>query len=290
MANILRIIRQVWFAARKMRLPIPKNALVLEVGSGDSPCPRADVLLDATLENHERVGGRTVIDRPIVLGLVERLPFRNKAFDYVIAFHVLEHSPDPKAFLTELQRVASAGYIETPSFWAERVNPLTMHRLEVGLEPCENGSRLVISKKSGPAPDPELARQFDRILKNGSGFNRLDPAAWVTQYAWKGHIDFRILNPEVRIEWQPPPEVTREDFVESRTRFRRFLKWAAQKWHRDRGVDLMSLLRCVDCGDDRLEGQLQLGRLGCANCGRTFVVVDGIPQMHPVGWRLRQGG
>ena len=143
-----------------MRLPIARDALVLEVGSGDSPCPRSDVLLDLTLENHERVGGHTVVDRPFVLGTVERLPFRDKAFDYVIAFHVLEHTADPVALLGELQRVARGGYIETPSFWWERMTPLTMHRLEVGLEQVDGGTRLVINQKTEPSPDAELHGQF----------------------------------------------------------------------------------------------------------------------------------
>src|ERR1700730_7068455 len=111
-------LRRTWFAARKLRLPIPKTALVLEVGSGDSPVPRSDVLLDLTLQNHERVGGATIANRPLVLGAIERLPFQDKIFDYVIAIHVLEHSKAPETFLGELQRVACAGYIESPSFWA----------------------------------------------------------------------------------------------------------------------------------------------------------------------------
>jgi hypothetical protein len=57
-------LRRLAFAARKVLLPIPLDALVLEVGSGDSPSPHSDVLLDLTLENRERVGGRTIIDRP----------------------------------------------------------------------------------------------------------------------------------------------------------------------------------------------------------------------------------
>jgi SAM-dependent methyltransferase len=175
---------------------------VLEVGSGDSPSPRADILLDLTLENRERVGGRTVVDRPLVIGQVEKLPFRDKAFGYVIAFHVLEHSPDPDQFLSELQRVARAGYIETPSFWAESVQPLRMHRLQVGVDSDEYGPLLLIRKKSQPVPDAELARAFDLKLKEISGLRTLPPDAWVTRYYWRNQIRWRVTNPEVDASWE----------------------------------------------------------------------------------------
>ena len=198
--------RRLIFASRKVFLPIPRGALVLEVGSGDSPSPRANILLDLTLENRERVGGRTVVDRPLIIGEVEKLPFRDKAFGYVIAFHVLEHSADPNQFLSELQRVASAGYIETPSFWAETVQPLGMHRLQVGVDSDETGPFLVIRKKSQPVPDPELARAFDLKLKETSSLRALAPNAWVTRYYWKDKIRWRVTNPEVDVSWKLPED------------------------------------------------------------------------------------
>ena len=281
--GVLGSIRRVWFASRKVRLPIPKSALVLEVGSGDSPCPRSDVLFDLTLSNHERVGGRTVNDRPLVLGLAERLPFRDKAFDFVIAFHILEHSPDPRAFLEELQRVASAGYIETPSFWAERLIPMEMHRLEVGMDVHEGKNRLLINQKAAPVPDQTLSLQFSPLLVRGTGFSRLSPSVWVTRYFWKESINYKIINPEIKIEWEPPPTVTRPDFKDPRPLVRRVLKRAAQKIHRPKEIDLVKLLRCVDCDSDNLQGGLQSDRLWCSHCGRYFRVTGGVPCMHPAG-------
>ena len=142
-------LRQTIFAGRKVMLPIAKDARVLEVGGGDSPSPRADVLVDFALEPRERWGGRIERDdRPLVLARGEALPFRDKSFDYVIAFHVLEHSEHPEVFLSELQRVAAAGYIETPSFWSERVLPLAVHRSEVAAIDDGTGPMLIIRKKS----------------------------------------------------------------------------------------------------------------------------------------------
>jgi uncharacterized protein YbaR (Trm112 family) len=274
-------VRRLWFATRRLRLPIPKAALVLEIGSGDNPCPRSDVLFDMTLESHERVGGRTVHDRPLVLGLAERLPFRTSAFDYVIGMHVLEHSPDPSHFLGELQRVARAGYIETPDFWVERVYPMTMHRLEVGLEQGPHGDRLVIAYKPAAIPDAELARQFLRTSRERTIIGRVHPLSLVTRYFWRDTIQYRLVNPGSVVDWQPPPEVTRTDDCDSRSAFRRVLKRIALNAHRRRSVDLVPLLRCPDCEHDRLNGSLEDGGLECPGCGRRFPVSDGVPSMHP---------
>jgi SAM-dependent methyltransferase len=245
------------------------------------------VLLDVTLANHERVGGHTVVDRPFVLGLIERLPFRDKAFDYVIAFHVLEHSADPVSFLCEMQRVARAGYIETPSFWWERLTPLTMHRLEVGVEPFEGGARLVINQKREAVPDSELQQQFVSGFSAQGALRRLPQNALVTRYFWNGTIHYRLLNPNERIGWQPPEETTRTGFTDPRPAVRRFVKWAAQKTHTSRPVDVVALLRCVDCGSDGLAGRLEDDALACAGCGRKYAVNGGIPELYPAGWTLR---
>jgi ubiquinone/menaquinone biosynthesis C-methylase UbiE len=69
------------------------------------------VLLDAYESTPERIEHGLTKDRPLVMGLAENLPFKDKSFDFVIASHVLEHSSDPERFLKELSRVAKGGYI-----------------------------------------------------------------------------------------------------------------------------------------------------------------------------------
>jgi len=272
-------LRKLAFSARKLRLNVPSDALVLEVGSGDSPCPRSDVLFELTLDSFERAGGKTIVDRPLVLGNVEKLPFPDKSFGYVIAFHVLEHMARPELFLSELQRVASAGYLETPSFWSERVNPLTMHRLEVGVEPYDGRQRLVIQRKRRPDPDPELTTQFRRGLVPGMGFDRLHPHAWVTRYWWKDQIDYRVVNPEEIIEWPELSELAPSEGRDPRTIVRRVLKSAALCARRSTPVSLSALLRCTDCGADPLLEEH--GSLKCPRCERVYPVLDGIPHMYP---------
>jgi hypothetical protein len=218
-------LRQTLFAGRKVRLPIPPDARVLEVGAGDSPSPRSDILVDFALEARERQGGRIRRDdRPLVLARGEALPFRDKAFNYAIAFHVLEHSEHPERFLAELQRVASAGYIETPSLWSERVRPFFFHRAQVAAFTDADGPILVIRKKPAPAGDPLLERAFAEEFNRGA-FEAIDPNAWVTRFHWKDRIRFSVVNPEVASAW--PVETARADDFNPRTRVRRALIAAA---------------------------------------------------------------
>src|SRR5437870_3247712 len=96
--------KRICWSLRKVQLPIKPSDLVLDVGSGSNPHPAADILLERYIDTKHRYD-QLVADRPIVLGDACKMPFRDKAFDYIIAFHVLEHVRTPETFLKELVRV-----------------------------------------------------------------------------------------------------------------------------------------------------------------------------------------
>ena len=117
-------IREVRRARQEARLhePRPPHAgLVLEVGSGQSPHPRADVLVDKYVADNFERPHEIGIDfaRPFVVADGQQLPFADGSFSYSIALHVLEHATDPLRFAAELSRVASAGFVQVPSSVAE---------------------------------------------------------------------------------------------------------------------------------------------------------------------------
>ena len=85
---------------------IRPDDFVLEIGSGHNPKARSDVLCDKFISDDEQRGGAIVTDRPIVEADGQFLPFADRAFDYVICSHVLEHVEDPVQLITELERVA----------------------------------------------------------------------------------------------------------------------------------------------------------------------------------------
>ncbi len=225
--------------------------LVLDVGSGSSPHPAADVLLERYLDPKHRYSAM-VVDRPTVLADACKMPFPDKAFDFVIAFHVLEHVPNPASFLRELQRVGKAGYIETPNALFERLVPYDVHLLEV----MEVNEKLIINKKSAAKPDHFLNEL--ELVKHSPKWNRLfygNPDLFHVRYLWQDEINFEVLNPDVSSDWFVDPETPEPDeqsFVtSSRPKGVRSMGLAAiRKWHKLRKrkiLDLAALLVCPEC-------------------------------------------
>jgi SAM-dependent methyltransferase len=135
-------LKKLRWSLRRLHCPVNSDTLVLEVGAGGDPYHRANVLLDAMESTIERMEKSVINDRPLVLGLCEKLPFKDKSFDFVIASYVFEHSSNLEKFLTELIHVGKAGNIETPEGWFEKLCAFTFHRLEVS----NLGGKLFIQK------------------------------------------------------------------------------------------------------------------------------------------------
>lgn len=108
----------------RTRIEVLDGDLVLDVGSGAFPSPRADVLCERSLLREHRVA---VTDRPTVVADAHFLPFRTGAFELAIASHLAEHVERPDWLCSELGRVASRWYLETPSAWFERLFPTENH-------------------------------------------------------------------------------------------------------------------------------------------------------------------
>jgi SAM-dependent methyltransferase len=106
---------------------------VLEIGPGTSPFARSNVLLEKRFDNaaeHARQCGGTpasMSDSRTVFYEGDVFPFKDKEFDYVICSHVLEHVDDVEAFVTEMFRVAKAGYLEYPLIYYDYVFDIPEH-------------------------------------------------------------------------------------------------------------------------------------------------------------------
>lgn len=271
------------WSLRRLHCPVPKTALVLEVGSGGNPYYRSNVLLDAYYETRQRFWEPLITDRPIVLGFVENLPFKDKAFDFVIASHVLEHSTDPARFLNELQRVAKAGYIETPDAFMERVNPYLDHRLEITVR----DDQLVIRKKKSWQVDSELVELYEHRAKQifTSQFIPHQPFAFHLRYYWQDYIDFVIVNPDVDAEWPSP--TTRKSVTPPRKSMKQkihntvlyLVRSLLSQRARNRKIDLLSLLACPACGSAKLSNTNLENSILCLRCSCEYPVVNAIPNM-----------
>jgi len=172
-------------------LSIQPSDRVLEVGSGNRPRKRSNVLCDKFPEDAYHRGGEAplVLDgRPFVAadGLV--LPFKDRSFNYVIASHVLEHVQDPFAFAAELMRVAPAGYIETPSELGEMVFGWQFHRWKVRLDQ----DTLVLRPRRMESPFGTYFHDaYARDLHFAEFVDSHVPDFYV-QYEWHGRINLRV--------------------------------------------------------------------------------------------------
>ena len=275
-------VKLAW-ACRRLHCPVPQSALVLEVGSGGSPYFRANVLIDAYAQTRERHWAPFITDRPSVLGLGEALPFRDKSFDFVIASHVLEHSADPEKFLRELQRVAKAGYIETPDAFMERINPYWDHRSEVTVR----HGVLEVRKKPAWLPDPELMELYEERAKAliAGSVIPCNPFTFHTRFYWTDQLPFRIVNPEVDASWTPPEMKQTTQMQRSlRAKFGRMglamARALLSQKQRNSRIQLAALLQCPTCKSTELK--FSDSAVVCTGCGRHYDVVAGVPCMSGV--------
>jgi uncharacterized protein YbaR (Trm112 family) len=265
---------------------VDKDALVLEVGAGGNPYPRANVLLDGFESSIERIETELITDRPLVIGLCEQLPFKDKSFDFIIASHVLEHTDRPEAFLAELMRVGKGGYIETPDAFFERINPYMYHRLEV----TERGSKLMIRKKPRWNPDAGLVGMYAAKLardRHFATFLSIRPDAFYTRYYWSDQIDYDIANPEEDASWDYPPEAllrapqTNSWRGAARTLYLKGVRKLFSQNRRNKNIDLSKLLQCPLCGHVELSSRSS--HYMCMQCGQSYPIRDGVPRMVPPG-------
>lgn len=277
-------INRIRWALRKVSLPVGGKGLVLDVGAGGNPYPRSDVLLDRLTGAEHRCGESMMIDRPVVFGdASKRLPFKDKAFDFVIASHILEHMAEPAAFLDELQRVGKAGYIETPNVLFERLHPYHIHCLEV----LKQDGVLHLHKKKGPVEDAFLGTKS--LLADDAPWGRFmfeSPEMFHVRYFWKDRIRYKVDNPEVSAEWIEEINArsglgeVKDSYIADETGWRDWGLALLNRWHvyrravRLRHFDLRSILACPACGGE-LTSTPQ--RLQCGGCGAAYAYTDGVP-------------
>ncbi len=174
-----------------MEIGLDENAVVLEVGSGSHPWHRADVLLDRYYKDDagQRGGGELFVDkRPIIVAAGERLPFKDKAFDFVYCSHVIEHAEDIGAMLREISRVGREGFIECPNPLLERLLDQSQHRWYI----TNADGKLLICAKNGSNNVTTPADRFYFHMMSDLYIIRGYWEHFVTRLFWRGEIKFDI--------------------------------------------------------------------------------------------------
>lgn len=186
------------FVERRIAVPVRDDDLVLDVGSGDKPSWRADVLLDryAGAEFAGQRSGRASarVTRPLFDADAADMPFADGAFDYAICSNLLEHVTDPVGVAAELTRVARAGYIEVPEAASAKIVDFPSHLWWCRLDETDpTAPTLVMTAKAAPYFDAEIdayieragvRRSLDAVLN--SKFEHR-----VVQLHWSGEVRLR---------------------------------------------------------------------------------------------------
>ncbi|MCJ7660957.1 MAG: class I SAM-dependent methyltransferase [Anaerolineales bacterium] len=267
------------FINRRMKIDVDPNDLVLDVGSGDKPHWRADVLLEKfpskMYANQRSEGGHAVIDRWTILGDVQDMPFRDKAFDYVICSHLLEHVENPNCAIQELERVGKRGYIEVPFEGAQKLIDFPSHLWYVH---SEEGT-LVFTAKQSQVFDLYIQQLMQTMVDKGiwGKFTSLYFDECIVTKHWQGKIPF-----EIRGELSERVNHAEMIFPESPLRFtpfRRgarailfgFMRFVYKNWTSHSEVDIESLLRCRKCGSEEFDAK-KVGYF-CRSCGELISVL-----------------
>jgi len=174
------------FFSDRIRAIDPKFK-VLEIGPGSTPYPRADEFLEfrfPDLETAISQRGNVKINpsfsgRPVHYYEGGRFPFADNAFDYVIASHVVEHTPNPREFISEVFRVGGGrGYIEFPLPSYEYLFDLNVHLSYVWFDQADQmlhyvkKSREVLDEFSGITSELRrgLELGWDDLVRNNLPF------------------------------------------------------------------------------------------------------------------------
>jgi len=274
---------------------IHADDFVLEIGSGHNPNVRSDVLCDKFVDDDEQRGGAIVTDRPMVEADGQYLPFADGAFDYVICLHVLEHVEDADLLLSEMMRVSSRGYIETPSEIGERIYGWHYHNWVVNLI---NG-RLVLKENDRKAEFGQLFHTLAAQDKYWRKFHVTHHNLFLVQYEWEDKIDYEVLDcKEQTLDLKSPQAIeellTPKESKQIHDEFLLTLKSAVPRGIVSRAKSFLAknrsrptktlkeILVCPMCkGVVRWVDQNIL----CQNCDHSYSIIDGIPRLalSPVG-------
>lgn len=190
----------VWFhyKSKNLRLAgkarLHRSAKVLEIGSGHNPWFRSNVLCDRFLHDNTERNGDLQKTKPLVIADGTYLPFRNDSFDFIFASHVSEHIDRLDKYFQEIQRIAKAGYLETPNYLFEQSIGTTTHLWSFWIE-----NNVLCAERKWIAGAPErVYHGMHRALAKNAFFhlaNIMTPETGALRFWWKRPFDFKLYPP-----------------------------------------------------------------------------------------------
>ena len=228
----------IYFFKRRILIgfSIPKNALVIDIGSGDKPFWRADVLLDnLTLGNSQRISGMSTVTSMgiFVNGDITNTKFKDKVFDFSYCTHLLEHVENPEAAIKEIMRISKAGYLEVPNGLIECIRPFISHLWFI----FYFDNQLVFYRKS---------KNMHNILdKNGKNYwymleSMHDP---FIRLNWKGKINYKIIEETKDLESYVLKKYSRHPAKNSSNLYISTIKIMRKLFYKKKWLDLKKIMK-----------------------------------------------
>lgn len=276
---------------KMINFKIKKTDLVLEIGSGHNPYNRSNVLCDKFLfSNKERENFALRLDRPLVIAAGEKLPFKNKVFDFIICRQVIEHSSNPMAFVKEMERVGKRGVVICPQAIRERLFGWRYHKWYI----FQKKEKLIFIPKQKHLEN----HFFHKLYAKKSFFRRFclkNNQKLQIFYYWQKKIvieikrikpDFQELDNQLRkllngvsfnvfkdvlFDYQ---ELNQRLFSKMHKEIRKLIWQIKNRINPQLNLNsLKGLICCPSCHSD-----LKLGsQIICSKCGKKYKLIKGIP-------------
>ena len=160
---------------------------ILDIGCGYSAHENANVVCDVQdLSNYYKEKKFVKLNDKI-------LPFQDKEFDFVVASHVIEHVEDVDTFVSELERVSNAGYIELPTILEDNLvfENKNDHLWQMEFDDVNN--KLIVSNRVQyiePVLTVSSAKIFSKYFKQSLNI----------ELYWEKSIEYQVIKKNIQVE------------------------------------------------------------------------------------------
>lgn len=182
-----------------MEFDIREGDLVLDVGSGGWPFRRADHLADKFPDHTtHRVEAMVRDGRTFFEVDIEKLPFKDKKYDFVFCSHVIEHLDNPGKAMRELMRVSKRGYLEVPTRLSDVMFNFTRLKDHHRWHSVRQGPTLLLTEWN-ERERRELGNEFFNALHSEysnqfQSFFERNRDLFFTSYHWTDRIEFLVID------------------------------------------------------------------------------------------------
>ena len=114
-----------------------------------------------------------------------KLPFKDKEFDFEIASHVIEHVEDFEFFIRELERISSKGYIELPTRLGDN---LVFENVKdhIWWFTFDDNEKILLSSRRKQCISPFLS------VSSSKKFDLMFRESMVIELLWENKIEYKM--------------------------------------------------------------------------------------------------